>query len=77
MRPWGSVFTGIFFTAALGRVEDVDFIVVAAGEPELFAVDADIAHVRDCRRRGWAKSLSTLRVAKSMTLTLPLPLGGP
>jgi hypothetical protein len=41
----GFGFHGDFFDAALGGVKDVNFVVVTAGEPELLAVDADVAHV--------------------------------
>src|SRR5262245_301132 len=49
LRPDGqAVRFGFYrnaFHIAIGSVDDVDRIVVAAGQPELLAIDGDIAHV--------------------------------
>ena len=74
--PCGSLPTGIVLTCAGRRVEHVDDVVVAPGQPQLPAVGADVAHVGAAAARDRPVS-STLRVAKSITETLPLPCGAP
>lgn len=49
LRPDGEAMGLAFhrdaFDFSVVGVDDVDDIVVTAGEPELFAVDADVSHV--------------------------------
>src|SRR5215475_12590453 len=49
------------FHISARRVDDVDRIVVATGEPELFAVDADVAHVRTATARDGPSGLDFTR----------------
>src|SRR6266480_5497524 len=50
LRPDGETvglgFHSNTFDGSVRRVDDINGVVVAAGEPKLFAVDADIAHIR-------------------------------